>query len=105
MADGINNRRAGRRRTLFGGVIYDEDRNIWECSISDFSEEGVKVKVRSEVNFEIGDSVDLKINKFEGLRRCKIMWARDGYIGLRFLVKIDKVKDGMSEFFKLIGNP
>ena len=27
MADGRENRSSGRRRTLFGGVIYDEDRS------------------------------------------------------------------------------
>ena len=103
MADGINNRRASRRRTLFGGVVYDDERNLWECSISDFSEEGVKIKIASEANLAIGDSVDLKINKFEGIRRCTVMWAREDYIGLQFLVKIDKVKEGMTDFFKIMG--
>ena len=30
------------------------------------------------------------------------MWFREGHIGLEFVVKIDKTKEGMSEFFKLI---
>jgi len=105
MADGRENRRSGRRKTLFGGVIYDEDRNAWECSVSDLSEEGVRIKVVPEANLELGDFVDLKINKFNALRRSKVMWAREGYTGLQFLVKVNRNEEGMSEFFKLIGKP
>ncbi len=102
MADGRENRRSGRRKTLFGGVIYDEDRNAWECSVSDLSEEGVRIKITPEANLELGDFVDLKINKFNDLRRSKVMWARDGYTGLQFLVKVDRNEESMSGFFKLI---
>ncbi len=105
MADGREHRRSGRRRTLFGGIIYDEDRNAWECSVSDLSEEGVKVKVVDGANLELGDFVDLRINKFNDMRRSKVMWARDGYIGLQFLVKVDRNEKHMSGFFKLIGEP
>ena len=100
MADGKETRRSGRRRTLFGGVIYGEGGETWDCSISDISEEGAKV--RSEAELEIGTFVDLKINKFKDLRRTKVMWVRGGHVGLQFLVKIDKAKDGMSDFFKLM---
>lgn len=103
MADEIKDRRSTRRRTLFGGVVYDDERNAWDCSVSDFSEEGVKVRVPPDANLEMGAFVDLKINKFNDIRRCKVMWARDGFIGLQFLVKIDKEKDGMSDFFKIMG--
>ncbi len=103
MADGRENRRSGRRRTLFGGVIYDEDRNGWECSVSDLSEEGVRIKVIPEANLELGDFVDLKINKFNALCRSKVMWVREGYTGLQFLIKVDRNEDEMSGFFKLIG--
>lgn len=105
MAEDSNNRRSTRRRTLFGGVVYDEDRKAWECSVSDFSEEGVKVRMPPDSVLEIGDFVDLKINKFNDLRRCKVMWARDGFIGLQFLIKIDRVKDGMTDFFKIMEKP
>ncbi len=100
MADGKESRSSGRRRTLFGGVIYGEGGETWDCSISDISEEGAKVKSSAEL--ELGTFVDLKINKFNDLRRTKVMWIRDGHVGLQFLVKIDKAKDGMSEFFKLM---
>ncbi len=100
MADGQENRRSGRRRTLFGGKMFDEEGNVWECSVSDISEEGARVK--SDAALPAESFVDLKINKFNDLRRCKVMWVREGYIGLLFLVKIDKDKEGMSDFFKLI---
>ena len=86
MADEIKDRRSTRRRTLFGGVVYDEKRNAWDCSASDFSEEGVKVRMPQDANLEMGSFVDLKINKFNDIRRCKVMWARDGFIGLQFLI-------------------
>ena len=101
MAEDSNLRRSGRRRTLFGGVIFDENRNVHECSVSDISVVGAKVK--ADADLEIGSFVDLRINKFNDLRRSKVMWIRDGHIGLQFLVKIDKAKDGLSEFFKLVG--
>ncbi len=100
MADGQEHRRSGRRRTLFGGKMFDEEGNVWECSVSDISEEGARVK--SDAALAAESFVDLKINKFNDLRRCKVMWVREGYIGLQFLVKIDKDKEGMSDFFKLI---
>lgn len=102
MVDGRENRRTGRRRTLFGGVVYDEGRNAWECSVSDLSEEGVRIKIDPEAKLEMGAFVDLKINKFNDLHRCKVMWAREGYTGLQFLIKVDKNQEGMSGFFKLI---
>lgn len=102
MADSNESRKTGRRRTLFGGVVYDEVGKGWDCMISDISETGAKVK--SAANLEIGMSVDLKINKFNDMRRTKVMWIREGYVGLEFLVKIDKAKDGISEFFKIMEN-
>jgi len=85
---------------LFGGVVYDEEGKAWECSISDISETGARIK--SEAKLELKMFVDLKINKFNDLRRTKVMWKREGYVGLQFLVKIDKGKNGLSEFFKLM---
>jgi len=32
------------------------------------------------------------------------MWVREGHLGLEFVVKIDKVKNKMTEFFKLVEN-
>ena len=100
MADSRENRKTGRRRTLFGGVVYDEEAKAWNCSISDISETGARIK--SEAKLEIGMFVDLKINKFNDLRRTKVMWKREGFVGLEFLVKIDKAKDGLAEFFKIM---
>ena len=102
MADSRENRKTGRRRTLFGGVVYDEDGKGWDCSISDISETGARIK--SAAKLELDMFVDLKINKFNDLRRTKVMWKREGFVGLEFLVKIDKAKDGLSEFFKIMEN-
>jgi len=55
-----------------------------------------------EAKLELEMFVDLKINKFNDLRRTKVMWKREGYVGLQFLVKIDKGKDTLSEFFKIM---
>ena len=97
MAD---NRSTGRLRTLLSGVLYDEEGRAWECSISDVSEGGARIKSKTEVELEM--FVDLKINKFNDVRQTKVMWKRESYTGLQFTVKIDKGKGPMSEFFKLM---
>lgn len=102
MAEGSDNRKSGRRRTLFGGVVYGPDNQAWDCSIFDISELGAKVRVAADL--PIGTFVDLKINKLNDIRRCKVMWVREGHLGLEFLVKIDKVKNKMTDFFKLVEN-
>ena len=97
-----DHRRSKRRRTLFGGALFDADDNKWDCFISDISETGAKV--RSQADLEVGSFAELKINKFNDLRRAEVMWARDGVLGLRFLLRIDKDQKGMAEFFKVIGD-
>ena len=98
MVEGHENRATGRRRTLFGGTIFSKNGNSWDCSISDISEAGVRAKVKAE--FEIGDKLDLRINKFNDMRPCTVMWIRDKYIGLQFDVKIDPETENLSELFK-----
>lgn len=98
MQEGRENRTTGRRRTLFGGTIFGKDGNTWDCSISDISEAGVRAKVKAE--FEIGDKVDLRINKFNDMRPCTVMWIRDGFIGLQFNVKIDPESENLTELFR-----
>lgn len=100
MVQGEESRKDGRRRTLFGGTIYDQSGEAIDCFVSDISTSGVKVKTKSE--FEIGDSVDLKINKYNDLRRCHVIWKREGAIGLRFEIHIDPNDPDMGELFKLI---
>jgi len=97
MAD---NRDTERLRTLLSGVLYDEEGRAWECSISDISEGGARIKSKTGVELEM--LVDLKINKFNDVRQTKVMWKRDSYTGLQFTVKIDEGKAHMSEFFKLL---
>lgn len=95
------NRQRGRRKTLFGGVLFNDDGDQWDCSIVDFSETGAKV--RSQADLETGSFVNMKITKFNDLRRAEVMWTKDGNLGLRFVVKIDKHQKEMAEFFKLVG--
>ena len=97
-----NQRKSSRRRTLFGAVIFDADDNKWECSVADISASGAKIK--TEANLALGSFVDLKIIKFNDLRRTEVMWVRDGVVGLRFVVNINKNQPGMAEFFKLIAD-
>lgn len=94
-------RHSGRRKTLFGGVLFNDDGAQWDCSIVDISETGAKV--RSRADLEAGSFINMKITKFNDLRRAEVMWIRDGNLGLRFVIKIDKHQKEMAEFFKLVG--
>ncbi len=95
-----SNRSAERLRTLLSGIIYDEEGRAWECLISDISEVGARIKSKAEI--ETGAILKLKINKFNDVRRSKVMWKRESYVGLQFMVKIEKGKGPMSELFKLM---
>ena len=97
-----NLRKSSRRRTLFGGVLFDADDKKWECSVSDISASGAKVK--TEANLAVGSFTELKITKFNDLRRAEVMWVRDGVIGIRFVVNISKDQPGVAEFFKIIAD-
>ncbi len=81
--------------------MFNDDGDQWDCSIIDISETGARV--RSQADLKTGSSVNMKLIKFNDLRRAEVMWSRDGNLGLRFVVKIDKNQKGMAEFFKLVG--
>ncbi|MEE8393550.1 MAG: PilZ domain-containing protein [Rhodospirillales bacterium] len=100
MTDVDDLRKSGRRKTIFGGVLFDGDGKKWECSIFDISETGARVKTQADL--EMGMHVDMKINKFNDFRRAEVVWDRNGYIGLQFLVKIDRTDKEMTGFFKLM---
>lgn len=101
MEKGIEHRRSGRRRTLFGGVLFDRNGKKWDCKISNISDTGAQVKTVADL--KLGDFIEIKINKFNDLRRAEIMWAGKDDFGIRFLVKINKNQEKMSELFKIVG--
>lgn len=103
MTEDANQRTKTRRRTIFGGVIYEDNGRNSECSVNDISQSGVKVK--TSITPEIGVEVDLKINKFNTIHRCSIAWVRNGEIGLQFLVAISPKNDEMARLFKFSDLP
>lgn len=98
-ASGKSNRLNERRKTLLGGVIFDESGKKWECSVSNISETGALI--RSKAALPEGSFAELKINKLNDLRRVEVIWAGDGKYGVRFVVKISKKDHAMAELFKL----
>ncbi len=88
-----------RRRTIFGGVLFDDGGRNWECSVSDISETGVKVRAKT-AELEVGAQIELKINKFNDLRRCEVTWVRGKEFGLRFLVTITRHDGDLARLFK-----
>ncbi len=99
MADSGNRRVKPRRMTLLGGRLYDAAGKGWDCLIKDLSRSGVKV--RTDARFEVGDIIDIKFNKFEDIRGCEVMWAEDGFLGLRFIGEMNTVPDSMEKLFML----
>lgn len=98
MTDIADKRNSMRRRTIFGGVIFDDNGGSMECSVSDISETGVKVT--SKEPFESGMEVDLKINKYKNIHRCEVTWVRDSEMGLRFLLPLSKYDEELAGLFK-----
>ncbi len=98
MDDIKNKREKMRRRTMFGGVVFDDHGHNWECSVSDISVTGVKIKL-SQI-LEVGGEINLKINKYNDLRRCVVTWARGNEFGLRFLVPISEQEEDIYRLLK-----
>ena len=101
MNDVSNRRESPRRRTIFGGVIFDDFGHNYECSVSDISSTGVKIKANEAP--ESGSEINLKINKYNDLRRCEVTWVREGEFGLKFLVPITSEDQDIYRLLKLMG--
>ena len=101
MSDSGNQRQNSRRRTLFSGVIFNSEGAKTECSVSDISETGAKV--RGDIVLEVGSHVEIKIIKFNILRRSEVMWDREGYYGLRFTQNLNRNDVTLKGLFKLMG--
>ena len=89
-----------RRRSILGGRVFLDEGGAWDCTIRDLSEGGAKIT--SEAPLEKGLEFDLKINKFEDIRRVEVMWAGGNDAGIRFLNKIDDIPESMRRFFGLV---
>jgi len=100
MAQGFDKRTHGRRRTIFGGVLYGQDGGSWECAIVDISESGAKI--RAATDLKMGEKVDLKINKYNEFRTCEVIWLREGEVGVRFVVGLDPKREGLDRVLGLL---
>jgi len=99
MTSNEDKRNSLRRRTIFGGIVFDDGGRNWECSVSDISETGVKVRSKT-AKLELGQQIELRINKFNDLRRCEVSWVRGREFGLRFLVAISENDGELANLFK-----
>lgn len=101
MADDTSEKRIlPRRRSILGGRVFFDEGGAWDCTVRDLSEGGAKLT--TEAPFTQGQMFDLKINKFEDIRRAEVMWAGNGQAGIRFVNKIDNVPESMRRFFGLV---
>lgn len=100
MAQGFDKREHGRRRTIFGGVLYSQTGGSWECAIVDISESGAKVRANTDLG--MGEKVDLKINKFNEIRTCEVIWLREGEVGVRFVVGLDPRREGINSVLGIL---
>ena len=78
-----DNRGAKRRKTLFGGILYGSKRQARDCRVIDISLTGAKLKVPAK--YSVGAKLYLRIYNRKGIHLSVIMWANDGFIGLKFL--------------------
>jgi hypothetical protein len=100
LAEQENLRESRRRRSILVGRVFDDDGLSGKCIIADLSITGAKVKC--EVEFQNGAEVYLKIDKFNDLRRARVMWEREGYTGLQFAEEIRNPPAAMVNFLQPI---
>ena len=98
-----NQRKYSRRRTLFGGAVFNAEGKKTECAVSDISETGVKVR-GDDLTLEVGTFVELKINKFNILRRAEVMWNREGAYGLQFTQDLNRNDENLQGLFGIFSS-
>ena len=80
----FNNRRnTSRRKTIFGGVLYGNDNQTWDCRIVDMSKTGVRLKTSAKCDAKT--KIFLRIFNRKGIYQCELKWSEDGLIGLKFV--------------------
>lgn len=100
MSESLNKRHNQRRRTLFSGIVYDAENKKWECSVSDISETGVKV--RGKLKLTVGTNIELKINKFNLLIAAEVVWDHDDTYGLQFATPLDRYDSDYKGIFGIM---
>ena len=99
-AKGDGKRTTTRRRTLLGGRVFDDEGRIEDCTISDISVAGVRIRVG--YHFPNATQLTLRMDRFGEILRAAIMWRRGGQIGLQFLKPFTAIPPAMAAIFKLL---
>lgn len=91
-ADTNCGRRSKRKSTtLPAAVIFEDMRSSLACTILDMSGSGARVQMAASLMPTLGDmhhlpdrlKLQMKADRMEVA--CKVMWRRDGQLGLRFM--------------------
>lgn len=99
-ARGDVKRATTRRKTILGGRVFDDEGRIEDCTISDLSVAGVRIRV--DYQFPKATQLTLRMDRFGETLRTAIMWRRGGHIGLRFLKPFTAIPPAMAAIFKLV---
>ena len=71
-----------RKRVLLGGVIaYDDGRHSADCTIRDITDHGARIVLRSQ---PVPDDFYLINTRDRVAHQAKIIWRRNGELGLSF---------------------
>ncbi len=88
-------RRFRRRTTIFSGRVVDTDRSV-EVVVLDVSVNGAKLRV--PVAFTCNRHVSLEIKRL-GKFAARVVWQRDGRLGLQFTEPPEKVAKQLPDTF------
>jgi hypothetical protein len=83
-AAGEDKRRASpRKRTLkTGRIVFNNKRSVIDCTVRNVSAGGALLAVQSLIG--IPDSFDLMIDSDTTTHPARVMWKRDGQLGVKF---------------------
>jgi len=81
-------RRQHKRKPVLWSARIESNAGAAECIIMDLSLGGAKL--RGQIAVKARDAVTLVIDRF-GTIRAEVVWARMGYLGLRFTDSQDQI--------------